>query len=341
MSTYKYLGVVLDEHLSFTQCVNNLSDSACRALSGIIVKVKDNRDLGLKTFNKIYESGVQPIMNYGAGIWGNTRTKVFDNVQNRAMRFYLGVHKFAPHPAVIGDMGWLKPKFALKLCTIRLWNRLLKMSNNRLTKIIFDWDLQNARNNWSYDMHMLLKEIDMESCFINRGEISINDALSKFLLLNQSEWTHNLLSKPKLRVYRTFKSELRTENYIQAYLNKHERSIIAQFRAGILPLRIETGRYTNTKDETTGKFRKLNVNERICELCCLNEIEDELHFLLRCPIYNNFRKTLMETCVNIYPSFKLLNDSDKLIWIMKNSCDKNLAKYLIKSWDLRKSKRFK
>ncbi len=30
-----------------------------------------------------------------------------DTIQNRAIRFYLGVHKFASNIAINGDVGWI------------------------------------------------------------------------------------------------------------------------------------------------------------------------------------------------------------------------------------------
>ena len=53
---------------------------------------------------------------------------------------------------------------------------------------------------------------------------------------------------------------------------------MAQLRAGILPLHLETGRYVNTP-----------VHERIC-LCCNQEaVEDEFHFIFDCTLYSNLR----------------------------------------------------
>jgi hypothetical protein len=50
---------------------------------------------------------------------------------------------------------------------------------------------------------------------------------------------------------------------------KYLRSILAQFRCGILPLRIETGRYHGEP-----------VKERICSLCSENNVEDKIHFFI-------------------------------------------------------------
>ena len=66
------------------------------------------------------------------------------------------------------------------------------------------------------------------------------------------------------------KKEYKTEKYISMNLTKRQRSILAQLRFGILPLRIETGR-----------FRGEKVEERVCQLCNTGLVEYELHFLFR------------------------------------------------------------
>ena len=70
--------------------------------------------------------------------------------------------------------------------------------------------------------------------------------------------------KTKLSTYCLFKETMGIENYIKYNLSSSERSAMAQFRFGILPLNIETGR-----------FRNQALEERLCTLCEFNEIEDE------------------------------------------------------------------
>ena len=64
IDSYKYLGVYLDEHLDYNKCVSGLADSAGRALSGILSKITALRDCGYKTYTKLFDSGVVPILNY-------------------------------------------------------------------------------------------------------------------------------------------------------------------------------------------------------------------------------------------------------------------------------------
>ncbi len=45
----------------------------------------------------------------------------------------MGVHKFAPILGHMGDMGWVSNRGRWKLNILRLWNRLVLMSDDRLT----------------------------------------------------------------------------------------------------------------------------------------------------------------------------------------------------------------
>ena len=58
-------------------------------------------------FTKLYDALVWPVSAYGAAIWGDRAFSCIDAVHNRAMRFYLGVGRYTPMAAVVGDMGWI------------------------------------------------------------------------------------------------------------------------------------------------------------------------------------------------------------------------------------------
>ena len=70
---------------------------------------------------------------------------------------------------------------------------------------------------------------------------------------------------------------------------------------------IETGRYSNIKPEN-----------RLCNYCSLNKIEDEQHFLLECSNYDELRATFYEKCRLENPNFDELNPEERFIFIMNN-----------------------
>ena len=70
VSNYKYLGVIFNEHLNYDICSKTLAESGGRALGAIWCKFKLMKDVGFKTYSKLYETGVIPVLNYGSSIWG-------------------------------------------------------------------------------------------------------------------------------------------------------------------------------------------------------------------------------------------------------------------------------
>ena len=53
------------------------------------------------------------------------------------------------------------------------------------------------------------------------------------------KWKTSVLSKPKLRTYKLFKTDLAAEPHINCCMSRFKRSIFAKFRCGILPLQLE------------------------------------------------------------------------------------------------------
>ena len=91
VENYKYLGFVLDEHMNYQQGIHVLAESASRALGGIIAKTKQLGNLGYAAYSKLFHTCVCPVMDYMAGIWGSKVNVRGEMVQNRAIRYFLGV----------------------------------------------------------------------------------------------------------------------------------------------------------------------------------------------------------------------------------------------------------
>ena len=163
----------MDEYLKFDQCTTTLSNASSRALDAIISKFKSLKGVGYNTFKHLYDSGVTPILEYGSGVWVYVKSKEIETVQNRAMRFFLGVHRFAPIAGIIGDMGWTGPFLRRYLCKVRLWNRLLTMDDNRITKKIFLWSLRNEHM-WAREIKNVFEMLDFGICYESVSMCDLN-----------------------------------------------------------------------------------------------------------------------------------------------------------------------
>ena len=89
--------------------------------------------------------------------------------------------------------------------------------------------------------------------------------------------TRNSNGGNKLSRYKTFKTDYVVETYVKCLMARAHRSALSEFRLGVAPIRVETGRY-----------ERLPVSERIC-FHCKTCVEDELHVLIDCPLYNELR----------------------------------------------------
>ena len=97
---------------------------------------------------------------------------------------------------------------------------------------------------------------------------------------------------------------------------------MAQFRLGILPINVEVGRYRN-----------IPLEDRKCEFC-VDDIEDETHFLMECNLYRSERKKLFEYVTQKRSHFENLTKDDKFLYLMQNNW-KETAKFIQRCYDLR------
>ena len=201
-------------------------------------------------------------------------------------------------------MGWLSPEYTRILCKVRLWNRLVQMDSSRLTKNFFEWDWLIRRNNWSSEICSTFLKLDSDTHFYNQDQFDFKSLKERVWDLAQEEWRTSVKSFPKLRSYNKFKTTSGPKNYILISISKSVRSLLVQLRCGVLPLAIETGRFT-----------RKDISERKCIICNSGAIEDEQHFICNCTLYDDFRINFFNDAEKCMPGFLLRNEEDKFTYI--------------------------
>ena len=309
--TYKYLGIILNEHLDYTETANALSESAGRAFSSLIVNLYNKMDLLYSSYTKVYETKLVPIMDYSSSVWGAKCYPKTDTLHNRIIRFYLGVHKCTSNAVIQGDMGWAPPIVRRQVNCLRLWNRLVKLDNSRLTRRIFEWDYLKGRHNWCFEVKNILKTIDFGDKYtraLTDGQsalIPIEDAKNKLMLKYKQKWRNDIESQNKLENYKIIKHDYGAEEYVTLMMGKKLRSALVQLRAGCLPIEIELGRYLH-----------IPRNERLCKQCSMGTVESEKHFLFHCTKYHVLRQDFTRAISGVCPPN--LNDDHKLLNIFSS-----------------------
>ena len=266
-------------------------------------------------------------MEYASGVWSTKPWENLEKIQYKALRYFLGAHRFAPIDVLVGDSGWLSCQSRHKLAMLRLWNRLVAVPESRLTNYIFNWDLsyKNRPGSWSDVICKLFSDNELDFYFEN-AQICELGSVYVILKANECEsWNNRRYTKPKLRYYNMYKSDLEQECYLNLNIPKYHRTLFAQFRAGILPLAIEVGRY-----------RSLPLSERVCTMCQLQLVEDEYHILCVCGSYNEFRTTLYNKASTTFNEFHNIPELDKFVYLI-NNLQRDVIAFLVKALTKRRN----
>ena len=219
-----------------------------------------------------------------------------------------------------------------KLNMTRLWHRLISMDVERITHKVFLWDTNSCkRGTWSYDIKQVFADINRLQLYSNRQSFDLHTILrhaeTVLMEAEKHKWNVDLDKQSKLRTYKLFKSDFKSEDYVHMDLSLSQRSILAQIRCGILSLYIETERFEGKAEA-----------ERLCKFCDTNSVESETHFLFQCPLYIDHRNTLYDDISSVYPDFKGMNSNRQLCILMNDKhCIRKTIRYLQNSYSLRNS----
>ena len=313
---YKYLGLWFQEHLDLKFATSELAKSASRALSVLYAKFKCAGGMSYDVYTKLYTSLVEPILYYCSGIWGLTGSTKVNTVQNKACRYFLGVGKNAANLATRGDMGWTDCLVNQRVETCRLFCKLTNIQNDRLVKQIFMWSKSNGKC-WEKRFLKFIHGIGLSHLF-EQDTVCVANTIkvckAKLIEKDKLMWKMNLFNDEghpngnKLRTYRLYKSDLETELYVKLAIQRDHRRILAMFRCGNLPLHVETGRFARPK---------LSVEQRTC-FHCIDSVEDELHFLIDCPFYDDMRRKMFHKAQLCNRDFILYDSTAKMIFLLNH-----------------------
>ena len=142
---------------------------------------------------------------------------------------------------------------------------------------------------------------------------------------DQVKLFNNCQKLPKLRTYCTLTGDTGWRNYLTKPLSFLQRKYMAKLRLGVLPIRVETGRY---------EMPRIEYNHRICKQCAMKEVEDEEHFLLRCTKHSARRIALFSEVKAI--DFGQWDSKQKFVYLLNDSSIlKATARYIIESFEAR------
>ena len=122
------------------------------------------------------------------------------------------------------------------------------------------------------------------------------------------------MTSSKLKLLAYVKNDNVCENYLLSVENIRNRTALTKFRLSNHSLMIEKGRY-----------QKADICDRTCPFCT-DQIEDEFHFLLKCPTYRQLRCKLLDAIRTTTKGFYYPQNEQFLFWfVLKNPLIANMT----------------
>ena len=78
-------------------------------------------------------------------------------------------------------MGWEPPILRHNCDILRLWNRFIKMPEQRVTKKIFNWDITNMHP-WAEEVRAVMSMVDMSFIFHNKLQCNIHEIKNELFI---------------------------------------------------------------------------------------------------------------------------------------------------------------
>ena len=340
VDNYTYLGIVFTPSGKFKKSIDVLITKANKAWHKIWCKFNIWNGTPPNLLLKLFTSFVQPVLLYGAEIWGSfmcrksEKLKLSDiiyNPKNQCEKFHikickqiLGIGPKSSNISALLELGRFPISIKILKLIYRYISRVLNMDSISLVwhslKTQQQFTKQSSVNSYMKLIEFINKNIKTQFCIsqqaISKGKIA-NES-NKFERKLQDMFKNSFPSiigeNRKLVIYKSIKTIFRFEPYLKILTDVNSRVAMYRFRASCHNFPIETGRYKNVPQ-----------SERVCSKCNLNEIGSEEHMLFRCshPLILDSRKILFDKIKIFCPQFINLPQQCQMQYLLSCS-DKDI-----------------
>ncbi len=234
----------------------------------------------------------------------------------------MGVHRFAAVAVTNIEMDSVKMQLIRWLEMLRFYNRVVKMEEWRLPKVVLNWDSMSRRRGWLADLTEVATELGLPLPLSGDFTYDLESAQSVLTHKSRQIWREDALTKPKLCTYVEARNLTGGPGLVKLNLPRPTRSLVSKLMCGILPLEVEVGRFQGIKCEL-----------RLCRVCGKKATETEYHFLFSC-------KRLKYTCKKMPKKLRrsimgLKTPQEKLSTLFHQKHLKSFAEYLTVLYDAR------
>ena len=321
-----YLGICFTKKGLTNKAITYRETASKKAMFSFMTKCKQNH-LPIEVQLDVFQKTVVPCMLYGGELWGFNKAECLEIIQKKFLKYSLKLKMSTPTVMLYLETGYFPIECEISIKIITFWVNLLTGRQDKLSYkiyrvclalynrglIIFKWmdNVVQILNENGYSSifrdQLLLDSKYLQNIFLPKLKLTVRDQARQVLLgkLNEGDSFY-------------YYKDLITFHGLQNYLYKMPPDI------WIPLIKIRTRNHKLPVELQSWNILFKPRNERYCNVCNLNEVGDEFHFIARCPIFLEDRQKYI-------PSILQDNSIRNFISILKSDDIKilrGLAKFL-------------
>ena len=326
---YRYLGFLVTPSFNITTALAHLKDRGLRAYGALKTKLGITFRKHLPVTFYLFDSLIKPILNYASDFWGALKLPTNNPVETLHRKFckqLLGVHPQTTNIAVLLETGRLPLEIFAKKNAAKNWDRIcLKQEGNEL---LIASCRETSNDSWSISVKNTFTKAGLLDVFLNE-EPSPKTTFGRLFDREKETFIQNSFNSmenmSKLQTFKFLKNNWKIEDYLLTVENISDRTSLSKFRLSDHSLLIEKGRHQN-----------IISSKRTCPFCP-GHVENEFHFLIKCPTYTNLRLKLLHDTETLCIGFFYPPDEEFLFWFLMNNpiISDSIAKFVHLSMELR------
>ena len=274
---HKHLGLVLSQDLSWSNHVENVIKNVSPMID-VLKKLK--YDLDRKTIETIYFSFIRPKLEYGSHIWDNCSkfdSDRLETIQHTMAKILTGARKGTSHALLYNECNWLSLEQRRKQIKLK---SLIKVINKETPKYLQDL--------LPYKIGMKRENSRQPDNFFN--------------MMSRTEKFRSSFIPSAIRMWNNTNNNERSIQYIKSYMNCKSSQL---FNYGCRKYGIIHAQMRMQCSKLNDHLFKLHVvDSPACP--CGHTIENNEHFLLNCPLYNDIRYNLFKA---LHDNFDIENNT--------------------------------
>ena len=308
VDSYKYLGTTFSKSRSFLKARKHIAEQARKAMHLLQMRIK-NLYLPVDLQLQLFDHTIMPILTYSCEVWGFENCGIVELIHTQFLRSIIYARKSTPLYMLYGELGRYPIEITIKCRIINYWNRLISGKQTKLSFLLYNKlkTTLNVHSKWISNIKRIFDEIGRPDIWLNQVPNNNYGKLVKQNLKDQflQDWSSKLDQSSKGVNYRIFKDNINLEKYFLK-LPKNLYINLAKLRTGNHRFPCERGRWEN-----------IELHDRKCLLCNLQEIGDEFHYILVCPFFVEERKKFIKRYYfsnpNVIKFKELMTHEDEII----------------------------